>query len=330
MGRCSPGVPMRRSLAFTVVVTAVLHAVSSTRVLVHAQSASMQSVVGQNQSIVAGIKDQFIGDMFRQRQNEAVSCTFAVNPDQQMFAYNDYRTVDEAMDGQIGTPSPIQRSFFAKLFAPRRQPRTALTDPELASAQAWIGLSFTDNGTDYYTGLHPGSPFSPFLASAKPLSDYGFQAASDPVFAATPTHCLLAGIAFTPGGLNVGFVSRFTSRNNNERAANVVFDWSKVLYRSQPTASGTPASEFFVDKPFIAAGANGRVVVAFVVFDESDPAKLSSKVVVFTSANYGETWSTAPVVVSHPLSRNQSPWIVIDPNNENNVYLRWRGFSQTH
>jgi hypothetical protein len=318
---------MRRSFSFAIVVAAVLHTVSSTQVLVHAQNASMQSVVGQNQSVVAGIKDQFIGDMFRQRQNEAVSCTFAVNPDQQMFAYNDYRTVDEAMDGQIGTPSPIQRSFFAKLFAPRRTPRTALTDPDLASAQAWIGLSFTDNGTDYYTGLHPGSPFSPFLAGAKPLSDYGFQAASDPVFAATPTHCLLAGIAFTPGGLSVGFVSRFTSRNNNERAANVVFDWSKVLYQSQPAASGTPASEFFVDKPFIAAGANGRVVVAFVVFDESDPAKLSSKVVVFTSANYGETWSTAPVVVSHPLSRNQSPWIVIDPNNENNVYIGWRVFA---
>ena len=89
--------------------------------------------------------------------------------------------VDEALDGQVGTPSTIQRSLFAKLLTPLRRPRAPVGDPDHASAQAWIGLSFTDNGTDYYTGLHPGSPFSPFVAAAKPLSDYAFEAASDPV-----------------------------------------------------------------------------------------------------------------------------------------------------
>ncbi len=103
---------------------------------------------------------------------------------------------------------------------------------EEASALAWIGLSFTDNGTDYYTGLHPGSPFSPAVAGDTQLAAYQFQAASDPVFAATPTHCLLAGIAFTPGGLSAGFVSRFTSTNNQERKSNVHFDFSKVVTTS--------------------------------------------------------------------------------------------------
>jgi hypothetical protein len=296
--------------------------------IVSAQTSTIQSAIGQNVSIVAGIKDQFIGDMFKQRQNEAVSCVFSVNPDQQIFAYNDYRTVDLAFDSQVGTPSTIQRSLFAKLFTPFRKSRPRASVEEEASAQAWIGLSLTDNGTDYYTGLHPGSPFSPPVPGDLELATYQFQAASDPVFAPTPTHCLMAGIAFTPGGLSVGFVSRFTSVNNSETRSNVHFDFSKVLMAS-PAKPGLPiqASDFFVDKPYIAAGANGKVVAAFVLFDESDPTKLSSKVVVFTSNNYGETWTKIPLVVSQPLSRNQAPWILIDPNNENNVYIGWRVFA---
>jgi hypothetical protein len=319
---------MRRSLSFAVALAVVLHIAVSTHDLLHAQSASMQSVIGPNQSVVAGIKDQFVGDMFRQRQNEAVSCVFAVNPDQQIYAYNDYRTVDIANDGQVGTPTPIQRSLFAKLFAPFRKAKPAPAAAEPASAQAWIGLSFTDNGTDFYTGLHPASPFSPPVAGDEQLAGYHFQAASDPVFAATPTHCLLAGIAFTPGGLSAGFISRFSTRNDSENRSNVRYDWSKVVLRSP--SNGVPGggeSDFFVDKPYIAAGANGKVVVAFVLFDESDPLKLASKVVVYTSNDYGDTWSTQPVVVSQPLSRNQAPWILIDPNNENTVYIGWRVFS---
>jgi hypothetical protein len=132
---------------FLALLTAVASAVLL-HVIVDAQT------IGQNVNIVAGIKDQFIGDMFKQRQNEAVSCIFAVNPDQQIFAYNDYRTVDQALDSQLGTPSTIQRSFFAKLFTPFRKGRPTSAAGEPASAQAWIGLSFTDNATDYYTGLH--------------------------------------------------------------------------------------------------------------------------------------------------------------------------------
>lgn len=317
---------MKKSTLVALLVA--LAAAVSMHVIVSAQNVPIQGVIGQNVSVVAGIKDQFIGDMFKQRQNEAVSCIFAANPDQQIFAYNDYRTVDEPLDGQVGTPSTIQRSLFAKLFTPFRKSRPArVAAEEEASAQAWIGLSFTDNGTDYYTGLHPASPFSPVVLGDAQLKAFNFQAASDPVFAATPTHCLMAGIAFTPGGLSAGFVSRFTSTNNSEKGSNVHYDWSKVITTSPTSLPGASTSDFFVDKPFIAAGANGRVVVAFMVFDQADLTKLSSKVVVFTSNNYGETWSPTPLVVSQPLSRNQSPWILIDPNNENNVYIGWRVFA---
>jgi sugar lactone lactonase YvrE len=317
---------LKRSTIIALLIAGALAV--SMHVIVSAQNVVIQNVVGQNVSVVAGVKDQIIGDMFKQRQNEAVSCIFAVNPDQQIFAYNDYRTVDERNDAQIGAPTPLQSSLFAKLLNPfrkSRQPRVAAA--EEAWALAWIGLSFTDNGTDYYTGLHPGSPFSPVVPGDTELAAYHFQAASDPVFAATPTHCLLAGIAFTPGGLSAGFVSRFTSTNNQETKANARYDFTKVVTTSPVKPGLIQTSDFFVDKPFIAASANGKVVVAFVVFDESDPTKLSSKIVVFTSNDYGETWPTPGIVVSQPLSRNQSPWILIDPNNDNNVYIGWRVFS---
>ena len=63
---------------------------------------------------------------------------------------------------------------------------------------------------------------------------------------------------------------------------------------------------------------------AFVVFDQSDP--LTSKILVFRSTDAGVTW-TAGAVVSEPLTRNQSPWIVIDPNDARTMYIGWRVFS---
>jgi len=279
-----------------------------------------QGQVGQNINIVSGSDDQFIGDMFRQRQNEGVLGISSVNPSHMMAAYNDYRTVDFAFDQGVGTPSPAQ-SFVAKLWnflrAPwkRERERDAEGEAEEAdAAQAWIGLSFTDNGVDWYTGLLPGHPFD--TTSGSPLS--GLEAASDPVLATTHNQFFLGGIAFNPGGSSVGFVSRFTDRNNTSTGQNIQFDWTKPLL--------TQPARFFVDKPSIAAGPNGHVYAAFVVFDQLDPKKLSSNIVFFRSADYGETWSSG-TVISQPLTRNQSPWILIDPNNENIVYVGWRLFS---
>ena len=59
----------------------------------------------------------------------------------------------------------------------------------------------------------------------------------------------------------------------------------------------------------------------------SDPKKLSSKIVFFRSANSGETWSEKPLTISQPLTRNQAPWIVVDPNNPRIVYVVWRVFA---
>lgn len=300
---------------------AVLGAVSW-HVIVDAQ------IVGRNVNVVGGIKDQFIGDMFRQRQNESTVCTFSTNPNHRIVAYNDYRTVDIARDTQVGTPSPIQKFVrWVPFLRPFFQPPAK--KPWRASANAWIGLSYTDNGVEWYTGLHPGSEFSP-LGLGTDLGDtqrgtpafeaLQFTAASDPVFAATPAHCLMVGIAFDNiQGESAGFVSRFTDLNNSETGSNTRFDFTKVVVTSD--------AKHFVDKPSIAASADGKVFAAFVLFDESDPKKLSSKIVFFRSSNFGETWSQTPIVLSDPLTRNQAPWILVDPNDSNTVYVGWRVFS---
>src|SRR3954466_3773738 len=56
--------------------------------------ADAQGQVGTNVNIITGVDDQFIGDLFRQRQNEPVLGISSVNPSHMMAAYNDYRTVD--------------------------------------------------------------------------------------------------------------------------------------------------------------------------------------------------------------------------------------------
>ena len=299
----------------------------SLHALVRAQSG------GQNINIVTGSDDQYIGDQFRQRQNEPVFGSSSINPAHMMAAYNDYRTVDFLEDpGSMVPPSLIQ-GLVAKLFdwfrAPwRREGEEEKEEGEneeaerAAAAQAWIGLSFSDNGgKDWYTGLLPGHSSGVALDDyASPLRTLGLQAASDPVLATTPNQFFLGGIAFTPNGTSAGFVARFTDRNNTETGQNIQYDWTKLIVNSSPTQPQ------FVDKPSVAAGPNGHVYAAFVVFDQSDPQKQSSKIQVYRSANAGETWS-GPVTVSDPLTRNQAPWLLVDPNNENTLYIGWRVFA---
>jgi len=305
------------ALAIAVGFAAVLH------VVVDAQS----NTVGRNINVITGSDDQYIGDMFRQRQNEPVLGISSINPSHMMAAYNDYRTVDIQDDAGVGTTSPTQ-SALAKLLnflMPWRHAERKEASAEADAAQAWIGLSFSDNGgKNWYTGLHPGFHLlaNPIPPTADPSWDQAqllqFDAASDPVIATTHNQFFLAAIAFNPGGNSVGIVSRFTDRNDTQNGQNIQYDGTRVLLNLPATS--------FVDKPNIAAGPNGHVYVAFVVFDTADPSKLSSKIVFFRSANYGATWA-GPVTISDPLTRNQSPWILVDPNNENTVYVGWRVFA---
>ena len=326
-------VVVRNSRARSFIMLVALAA--ATHVIVRGQGS-----VSQNINVITGTSDQFVGDVFRQRQNEGVLGISSVNPAHMMSAYNDYRTVDFVDPSPDLPPSP-QQGTLAKVLdffhLPRPKPgRPAIKGkgelPMMAAAHAWIGLSFSDNGgKDWYTGLHPGHVSIPAGQGTEGWDEsdqlrdvYHFEAASDPVMALTHNEFFVGGIAFNPGGQSVGFVSRFTDRNFTETGQNIQFDGTKIVV-AQP-------AKFFVDKPSIAAapGApNGKsyVYAAFVIFDETDPKKLSSKVVVFRSANSGETWSQKPLTISQPLTRNQAPWIVVDPNNPRIVYVGWRVFA---
>src|SRR5438309_2782453 len=115
-------------------------------------------------------------------------------------------------------------------------------------------------------------------------------AANGPVLAATHNECFVGGIAFNltsqnGDGRGIGFVSRLTDRNNTEAGQNIHFDGTKVLLRSTDFVT-TASTSFFVDKPSIAAApgapnGNAYVYAAFVVFDTTDPQKLSSKVLFY-------------------------------------------------
>jgi hypothetical protein len=312
------------------------HVLLSTLVLAVALHAGASAQVGQNINVITGSDSQFTGDMFRQRQNESVGGISSVNTSHIMVAYNDYRTVDYLEDAGAVVPPSLINAAFEKLLRvlswPLRMARGRTIAPEneeaegAAAAQAFIGLSFSDNGgKDWYTGLHPGHHSLPAATGAETWDQSevlrGYEAASDPVMATTDRQFFVGGIAFNPGGGSVGFVSRFTDRNNTEIGQNIHFDGTKILLTQ-------PSSRFFVDKPSIAAalGPNGSTYVyaAFVVFDQSDP--LTSKIQLFRSTDAGVTW-TAGSAVSEPLTRNQSPWLVIDPNDARTMYIGWRVFS---
>ena len=307
----------RRALLTAIIIAASMHVI-----------VGAQAQIGQNINVITGIDDPFTGDPFRQRHNESVVAISGVNSDHMVVAYNDYSMVDIANDQDVGAPSPAQ-SAVARLFdlllkpwrGDRPDTKRRVENVDKASANAWIGWSFSDNGgKNWVRGLHHGHPFEASSPTGVvPLKNFNFQAASDPVLASTHDKFYLAGIAFTPNGGSAGFVSVLTDYNDTETGRNIRYDFTKILL-------STPTATYFVDKPSVAA-LGDKVYAAFVVFDESDPAKLSSKILFFRSTDRGNTWSGPGVVVSDPLTRNQAPWILIDPNNENTVYIGWRVFS---
>src|SRR4029450_5365273 len=191
----------------------------------------------------------------------------SINTSHIMVAYNDYRTVDYLEDaGAIVPPSLIGAAFqkiLRFLTRPWRSARARIGEEEeeaggRASAQAFIGLSFSDNGgKDWYTGLHPGHHSLPPAVGVEAWDQSemlrAYEAASDPVMATTDRQFFVAGIAFNPGAGSVGFVSRFTDLNNTEIGQNIQFNGAKLLITQT-------SPRFFVDKPSVAAalGADGK------------------------------------------------------------------------
>src|SRR5436190_20780828 len=185
---------MKRRRSFSLALLLALLVASTGHMIVRAQSGG----AGQNISVITGSADQFTGDKFRQRQNEPMIAISSVNPAHMMAVYNDARTVDYTDDPGFGAQSPAQ-GFVAKLLdfftPPWRKDRDRkggweADGPAAMPNQAWIGMSFTDNGgKSWYTGLHPGNygveippGTSGLLPDTFQLGSY--KAANDPVIAA--------------------------------------------------------------------------------------------------------------------------------------------------
>ena len=235
---------------------------TSTRGVMRAQTGG----AGQNINVVTGT-GTFTNDLDLYRKNEPVVGISSANPSHMLVAYNDARTVDAIDDAGTGPQSPGQ-GLFAKVLdffrAPWRRDRDSKGEWEVegpaAANQAWVGLSLTNNGgKNWFSGLHPGRYVSiptdvdPGWVDAVQLN--AFDAANDPVLATTPPHVsssqgpvgdqfFLAGIAFnlptaTAPGQGVGFISRFTDRNNSENAQSLHYDGTKVLLKSSDFATPT-------------------------------------------------------------------------------------------
>lgn len=84
------------------------------------------------------------------------------------------------------------------------------------------------------------------------------------------------------------------------------------------------SNNFFNDKQWIAAGANGEVYVSWTVFKSNKPSGyLSSNIVMSASHDYGATWSS-PVAVSdaaHPYDQGSS--VAVAPDGT--VYVAYEG-----
>ena len=138
---------MRNSQARSFIMLVALAA--GTHVIVRGQGS-----VSQNINVITGSSDQFVGDVFRQRQNEAVLGISSVNPAHMMAAYNDYRTVDFVDPSPICRPSPQQGDLreasrsLSSAIPGRARPVVKGKGqlPMMAAAHAWIGLSFSDDG----------------------------------------------------------------------------------------------------------------------------------------------------------------------------------------
>ena len=275
--------------------------------------------VGPNINMATGIDDPITGDPFLQRQNEVVIGISSVNPDHMIAFMNDYRTIDYALDESAGSP---QQGALARLWRFITRPFAKQRPSAAANAEGWMGVAFSNNaGKNWSSGLVNGYPQDTSPEGAA-LQGGGYQAASDPWVSCDPQNCHLIGIAFTRGGPSALFYARYTNTNDSESGHN----WKLTI---PPTILRTGANSLpgqFVDKPTITAGADGTVVIGSVEFDGQDRyGKFQSKVLVSVSHDYGKTWS-AFQKVSQTYTRNQSPFILIDPNNSQRIYAGWRVF----
>jgi hypothetical protein len=307
--------------------------------------------VGPNVNVLAGI-DPRTGDAFLQRQNEPSGAVSTRNPDHLIFAFNDYRTVDLALD--TTEPDAI---VFAR--AEKKKPAKGAITTESVRAQtppeAWIGLAFSrDRGRTFYNALLPGYPQDPSdIGKSSPI--YGDAAGSDPVLITGQNgRVYLIALTFDRGGISRISSSRFTDRNSVEGGEPFYFDFTRQIDKGSMASKGR-----FGDKPsgaaFAGSASSGfstsgvskkkkqivvvpgceRLYTAYTVFEGNESnGNFRSSIYASVSASCGESWSN-PIKISapytangqnYPGTRNQGTATAVDPDT-GHVYISWRTYA---
>jgi Concanavalin A-like lectin/glucanases superfamily/CARDB len=322
---------MKRAFLTAVVMAASLHAITR---------AADQVVPGRNVNLNPGTVDQYVGDVYRQRQVESkIVCTI---PQHCAVISNDYRTVDGGADLASGfgetnsSPSGALHALGALLGIKKHR-----SPPHQAAADAWLGLYRSTNLDDWLNGLVPGFPQDgTALGGKQPWNVYA--AASDGDLGTDGTYIYGVGMFFNRGGASM--IGAFRLTDFNDESA-VPIRWSdnseRVIDRRD-----TLATTSFLDLPSIAVdpmprgdsvNGCGHVYIGYTAFTGSAG---DSSIKVVRSKDCGASYS-APVSVnvipgtSTPVFRkNQRVVFAVNPRpgtplttGGGTVYAVWRSFS---
>jgi hypothetical protein len=281
--------------------------------------AADQLASGRNVNVHPGIADQYVGDIYLQRQVEPKIVCSSTNPQHCVAMANDYRTVDATADSSTGLGEGVAK---LRLLDPGSKSYVA------AAADAWLGLYRTSNGgQNWLNGLIPGFPFDTSqLGTSQPW--FGLAAGSDAGLASDGVHFFGVGLFFNRGGFSM--VGAFRLTDYNDESANPI-RWDAGFSRALEQGSSTATGQF-ADLPSVVAtpapaGGCGNVYVAYTLFAGS-PTN-NSFINFVKSTDCGNKW-TKPMKIQGNFKKNQRVTLVMDPRpaaqGGGTLYAAWRTF----
>jgi hypothetical protein len=326
-----------KKLPLLALISAVA-AAASMHVIIRADG---QLVPGRNINLNPGVADQFIGDIYRQRQVESkIVCTI---PQHCAAISNDYRTVERNADlisgfGESSSPAGALRTLAEFLGLARHREKTRAA----AVPDAWLGLYRTSNLENWLNGLVPGFPqdVSP-LSAGQPWWQTGLSAASDGDLATDGTYIYGVGMFFNRGGWSM--IGRFRLTDFNDESA-IPIRWSSG-FEGVIDRRNVNANIQLLDLPSIATDPTprgdstpgcGHVYVGYTAFTGTAG---DSTINVVRSFNCGQTYvgvnnTPTPIKISGNFRKNQRVTFAVNPRpgtplttGGGTVYAVWRTFS---
>lgn len=327
---------MKRALLAAIILAASLHVVTR---------AADQLVPGRNINLNPGVVDQYVGDVFRQRQVESkIVCTI---PQHCAVISNDYRTVDGRSDLASGfgegakTPASAMRTLAEFMGLAKRREKTYRAAPP-GAPDAWLGLYRTSNLENWLNGLVPGFfQDQSGLGAIQPWKTNFYNAASDGDLATDGTYIYGVGMFFNRGfGSMIG---AFRLTDFNDESA-VPIRWDRNGSRAIDQRPG-PSTVTFLDLPSVTVDPTprgdslsgcGHVYIGYTAFTGNAG---DSAINMVRSFNCGQTYvgvnnTATPIKLSGGFKKNQRVVFAVNPRpgtplttGGGTVYAVWRTFS---